>query len=80
MLVAGTAATMSIVSAAFVPQAQPWASFAWAVLACAGGVLAFQGLLSPTPRMSDVIRDVEGERPGIRIVRGCGMTETGGLS
>jgi hypothetical protein len=79
MVVAGSAAIMSMVSAAFVPQAQPWASLAWAVLACAGGVLAFQEMLSPTPRMSDVIRDVEAE-PAIRVVRGCGSTETGGLS
>jgi hypothetical protein len=59
--VAMSAAVVSITLAVFVPYGQPWTSLAWAVLACAAAVWVRQNSLVPTPRMSEVIRDVEAE-------------------
>jgi hypothetical protein len=59
--VAVFAVMMSVVWALFVPYGNPWASFAWAVLACAAAVLVARGSGGPTPSMSDVIHRVEGE-------------------
>lgn len=60
-----TAITMSVICAAFVPYGHPWLSLAWAALACAAGVWVVKSSSSPSPLMSDVIRDVEAESPRV---------------
>jgi len=60
--VAIAAAVMSVTLAVFVPYGRPWASLAWAVLACAAAVWVRHGSVAPAPRMSEVIREIEAER------------------
>jgi hypothetical protein len=59
------AIAMSVVCAALIPYGHPWPSFAWAALACAAAVWVAKASISPSPSMSDVIRDVEAEAPRV---------------
>jgi hypothetical protein len=60
-VVALSAAALSVVCALFVPYAYPWPSVAWALLACAAVISVAKRSAPPSPSMSDVINDVEGE-------------------
>jgi hypothetical protein len=64
--IAVSAAAMSIVSALFVPYGYPWPSLACAVLASAAAAWVARTSIRPTPRMSDLINDLEFESPRIR--------------
>ena len=57
------AAAMATVWAFFIPYGSPWPSLAWAVLACAVAGWVAMGSIRSSPRMSDVIGDVEAESP-----------------
>jgi hypothetical protein len=60
----GVSATIIAVVWAYVlPYGYPWPSLAWMVVACAAAVGAANSRILPTPRMTDVIGDVEGESP-----------------
>ena len=63
IIVAGSAATMAVVWAAFGPHAFPWLSLglslAWASLACVAVVWLVNGSVRPNRRLGDVIGDVE---------------------
>ena len=61
--VAVAAAAMSVVWGFFVPYGYPWASLAWAVLACAVAFSVAKRSIRPASSMSDVISDVEAESP-----------------
>jgi hypothetical protein len=61
--VAVFAAAMSMVWAFFIPHGYPWPSLAWAVLACAVAGWVGMSSIRSSPRMSDVIGDVEAESP-----------------
>jgi hypothetical protein len=75
-----SAAVMSVVLAPFVPIGHPWASLAWAVLACAAAVWVAQNSIRPTPQMSDVIRDVEAESPRVLAAPEHGVVSTRAVS
>jgi hypothetical protein len=60
---AAGAALMSGVWGVFVPYGHPWPSIALAILACGLGVWVGIGSIRLSPRMSDVIADVEAESP-----------------
>jgi hypothetical protein len=57
------AAAMSMVWAFFIPFGYPWPSLAWAILACAAAGWVAMSSIRVSPRMSDVIGDVEAESP-----------------
>jgi hypothetical protein len=59
------AAVIAIVWAYALPYGYPWPSLAWVVLACAAFVGAANSSTRPTPNMSDVIGDIEGESPRV---------------
>jgi len=66
---AASAAATSVVLL-FVPYGHPWASLAWAVVACATAVWMGRVATRLTPRMSDVISEIDAE-PSYRPP-GCG--------
>jgi hypothetical protein len=59
----GFAASAAATSVAllFVPYGHPWASLAWAVVACATAVAMGRVATRLTPRMSDVVSAIEAE-------------------
>lgn len=59
--VAVAAAALAVVWSALVPYGYPWPSLAWATLACVAAVWVGQRSFRPSPSMSDVINDLEGE-------------------
>jgi hypothetical protein len=71
--IAVSAAALSVVWAFFLPSGYPWPSLAWAVLACAAAVWVAKRSIRPTPRMSDVISDVEGDSPPVPAGAGRGV-------
>lgn len=58
-----SAVVMAVVWAYVLPYAYPWPSLAWMVVACAAFVGAVNSKSLPTPRMTDIIGDIEGESP-----------------
>jgi hypothetical protein len=58
---AAAAAMMSVVWGVFVPYGYPWPTIGWALLAGAFAAWVGIGSIRLTPRMSDVIGDVEAE-------------------
>lgn len=63
---AAGAAVMSGVFGVFVSYGYPWLTIAWGMLACGLAVWVRLGSIAPTPRMTDVIGDVEAESPRAR--------------
>jgi hypothetical protein len=74
--IAVSAAAMSIVSALFVPYAYPLPSLACAVVACAAAVWMASSSIRPTPRMSDVISELEVESPRVLAAPESGLVST----
>jgi hypothetical protein len=74
------AAAMSMVWAFFIPYGYPWPSLAWAILACAlAGWVAMSSIRS-SPRMTDVIGDVEAESPRTAAAPERGVVRTTAVS
>ena len=65
------AAATSVALALFVPYGHPWASLAWAVVACATAVWMGRVATRLTPRMSDVSSEIDAEPSYSRP--GCGV-------
>ncbi len=63
LIAASAAALMSGLWGLFVPYGYPWPTIAWGVLACGLVIWVSIGSSRPTPRMTDVIGDVEAELP-----------------
>lgn len=74
------AAAMSMVWAFFIPYGSPWPSLAWAVLACAVAGWVGMSSIRSSPRMSDVIGDVEAEFPRPAAVPKSGVVSTTAVS
>ena len=78
--VAVFAAAMSMVWAFFIPHGYPWPSLAWAVLACAVAGWVGMSSIRSSPRMSDVIGDVEAEWPPTAAPPKRGVVSTSAVS
>jgi len=77
---AAGAAVMSVVWGVFVPYGYPWATIAWAILACGLAFWVGIGSVPLTPRMTDVIDDVEAESPRASAASKRGVVPGGTVS
>ena len=73
-------AAMSMVWAFFIPYGYPWPSLAWGILACAAAGWVAMSSIRSSPRMSDVIGDVEAESPRAAAAPKRGVVRTTAVS